>query len=343
MPGKLADQAVLITGGAGYIGRHAVLAFLESDYRVVVLDNLSTGQRSAIPGGVPFVYGDVGDKQLVDRVIQKHNVSAVVHFAGSIVVPESVADPLKYYRNNTAASRVLVESCVEQGVGRFIFSSTAAVYGSPEKIPVTEDAPTQPVNPYGSSKLVTEWILRDAALAHDFRFVALRYFNVAGADPAGRAGQTTPNATHLIKVASEVATRSRDQMEIFGDDYDTPDGTCIRDYIHVSDLADAHVSALQHLVSSGQSLILNCGYGHGYSVHEVIEAVKREAGAELEVLVAPRRPGDTPAIVADPTRLGEFLGWRPRYDDLNIIVRTAIEWERKLAADKRHLAKQNEL
>ena len=284
---------------------------------------------------IPFNEGDVGDGELVGRVIREHGVGAVAHFAGSIVIPESVADPLKYYRNNTAASRNLIEACITNHVKYFIFSSTAAVYGHPETVPVSEDAPTTPINPYGTSKLMTEWILRDTAQAHDFRYVALRYFNVAGADPAGRTGQSTPDATHLIKIASQAALGLRQGIEVFGEDYDTPDGTCIRDYIHVSDLAAAHVDALGHLTAANENLVLNCGYGHGCSVREVLAAVEKEAGIHLNIRGAPRRPGDPATLVADASRLRNHFAWQPRYDDLGVIVGTAIDWERKLAGEAR--------
>ena len=332
------NNTILVAGGAGYIGSHAVLAFIEAGRRVVVVDDLSTGQSETVPDGVPLIEGDISDSALVDRVIREYGVGAVVHFAGSIVVPESVIDPLKYYRNNTAASRSLIEACVKGGVGRFIFSSTAAVYGLPEAAPVSENAPTAPINPYGTSKLMTEWMLRDTAAAHDFDYVALRYFNVAGAVPAGRAGQSTPNATHLIKIASQVVTGQRDYIEVFGEDYDTPDGTCIRDYIHVTDLADVHVEALRHLTDQSESLVLNCGYGHGYSVREVLKAVERTAGLDLDIRSAPRRDGDAVSLVADAGEIRKRFGWRPRYDDLDSIVRTAIDWERKLVEQSRRLA-----
>jgi UDP-glucose 4-epimerase len=327
----MGEKTVLVTGGAGYIGSHAVLALAEAGRRVVVVDDLSTGRRRAVPEGVPLVVGNVADSALIGSAIRDHGIGAVVHFAGSIVVPESVTDPLKYYRNNTAASRALIESCVDNGVGKFIFSSTAAVYGLPDKSPVPEDAPTAPINPYGASKLMTEWILKDTAAAHDFEYVALRYFNVAGADPAGRTGQSTPNATHLIKIASQVVAGLRDHVDIFGNDYGTPDGTCIRDYIHVTDLADAHVDALRHLLDGGGSLVLNCGYGRGYSVREVLSTVERVAGQSLDIRGAPRRAGDAETLIADAGEIGKLFGRRPRYDDLELIVRTAIDWERKLA------------
>ena len=323
---------VLITGGAGYIGSHAVLAFLDAGHDVVVLDNLSTGRRHLVPSSVPLVEGDAGDPALVADIIRQHKVGAVVHFAGSIVVPESVEKPLLYYDNNTCVSRSLIEACVDGGVRHFIFSSTAAVYGMPPEGPITEDTPTAPINPYGSSKLMTEWVLRDTALAHDFSYVALRYFNVAGADPEGRTGQSTPRATHLIKIASEVVVGLRNEIQLFGDDYDTPDGTCIRDYIHVSDLAAAHVDALRHLSVGGDSTVLNCGYGRGYSVREVLQRVEQEAGVTLNIRTAPRRPGDAVTLVADSSRIKERFGWQPAHDDLGVIVRTALDWERQIAA-----------
>ena len=327
--------AIIVTGGAGYIGSHAVLAFCEAAYPVVVVDDLSTGRRDCVPDGIPFIEGNAGDADLMGRVIRDHGVGAVVHFAGSIVIPESVADPLKYYRNNTAASRNLIAACVANHVRHFIFSSTAAVYGLPETVPVSEDAPTTPINPYGTSKLMTEWMLRDTAEAHDFTYVALRYFNVAGADPAGRTGQSTPNATHLIKIASQAAVGLRQGIQLFGEDYDTPDGTCIRDYIHVSDLAAAHVDALEHLTAANKNLVLNCGYGHGYSVREVLAAVEKEAGIRLDIQSAPRRSGDAVTLVADASRIRNDFAWHPRYDDLATIVRTAVDWERKLAGEGR--------
>lgn len=330
----VSKEVVLITGGAGYIGSHAVLAFREAGYGVVVLDDLSTGQRGAVPANVPFVQGDIANVDLVASLIKRHGIDAVVHFAGSIVVPESVSDPLKYYLNNTCKSRDLVQACIDNRLRRFIFSSTAAVYGIPGKVPISETAPTAPINPYGASKLMTEWILRDTAAAHDFNYVALRYFNVAGADPAGRTGQSTPNATHLIKVASQAATGLRGHIEIYGQDYSTSDGTCVRDYIHVTDLAAAHVDALRHLGTNEDTLVLNCGYGRGYSVLEVLKAVEQDAGVRLDLRAAPRRQGDPAILVADPTAIREMLGWRPKHDDLGQIVRTAIDWERGLTAKR---------
>lgn len=332
------DGAVLVTGGAGYVGSHAVLALREARQRVVVLDNLSTGFRQAVPTDVPFVFGDVGDDERVARLIEVHGVTAVMHFAGSVVVPDSVREPLEYYRNNTIKSHRLIEACLGGGVNQFIFSSTAAVYGNPATIPVTEEAETRPINPYGSSKLMTEWILRDTAAASALRYVALRYFNVAGADPAGRAGQSTRRATHLIKVACEAAVGRRAAIEVFGNDYPTPDGTGVRDYIHVSDLAEAHVRALHHLNAGGGCLTLNCGYGRGHSVTQVIEAVERVSRRRLAVRRGPRRAGDPPALVASAEKLRTVLGWRPRHDDLDEIVATALAWELRLAETARAAA-----
>jgi UDP-glucose 4-epimerase len=323
-------MTVLITGGNGYIGSHAVLAFREAGFDVVVVDDLSTGHRDAVPADVPFVEGDVGDISQMQGVIQAHKVTSVVHFAGSLVVPESIDNPLAYYLNNTAASRNLIQACVDSGVPRFIFSSSCTVYGSPDALPVLEDAPTAPINPYGRSKLMTEWILQDAAAAHNFTSISLRYFNVAGADAQGRAGQSTFGATHLIKVASEAVVGLRDGVEIFGEDYDTPDGTCIRDYIHVTDLVDAHVQALRYLEAGGESQVLNCGYGRGFSVKEVLETVQRVAKTELNIHSGPRRAGDAPAIFANPSRIRDTLEWRPTHDDLTEIVESAIRWERLL-------------
>lgn len=320
---------VLITGGAGYIGSHAVLAFQAAGTPVVVLDDLSSGRRAAVPGDVPFVAGDAGDPDLVGALIQEHRISAVVHFAGSIVVPESVADPLKYYRNNTCVSRNLIQACVDHGVRHFVFSSTAAVYGTPERVPIPEEAPTAPINPYGASKLMTEWILRDTAAARDFQYLALRYFNVAGADPEGRSGQSTGAPTHLIEVANHAARGLREQMEIFGQDYDTPDGTCIRDYIHVSDLAEAHVLALDFLKAGGESTALNLGNGRGFSVREVIEVMQLVSGRKFKVRIGPRRPGDPARLVADPSRARQVLGWTPKRADLDTQVADAWNWHRK--------------
>jgi len=324
-------MTVLITGGAGYIGSHAVLAFREAGYEVVVVDNLATGHRDAVPAEVPFIKCDVGDLQRVQETIQAHGITTVIHFAGSLIVPESVEKPLAYYLNNTAASRNLVEVCVKTGVRHFIFSSTAAVYGIPERLPIAETAPTEPINPYGRSKLMTEWILNDAAAAHRLGVVALRYFNVTGADPEGRTGQSTPNATQLVKVASEAATGLRDEVIIFGQDYDTPDGTCIRDYIHVTDLVDAHVRALRYLEAGGESQVLNCGYGHGFSVIEVLDKVQEVSGANFVIRTGPRRPGDPPEVFADVSRIRDVLAWRPSHDDLTEMVASTVRWENALA------------
>ncbi|SMF67064.1 UDP-glucose 4-epimerase GalE [Allosphingosinicella indica] len=324
--------AVLVTGGAGYIGSHAVLALLDAGWPVVVIDNLVTGFRWAVPGAAAFVEGDIADQPLVARVIAEHGVGAIMHFAGSVVVPESVSDPLKYYENNTVKSRALIESAVKGGVRHFIFSSTAATYGIPESVPVAEDAPTRPINPYGWSKLMTERMLADTAAAHPINYCALRYFNVAGADPHGRTGQSTAGATHLIKVAVEAATSKRDGVAVYGSDYDTPDGTGVRDYIHVSDLADAHVDALEMLVRDpAASHVMNCGYGRGFSVLEVLDAVDRVTNMRVDRRMEPRRAGDPDALVADNARILETLPWRPRRDDLDTIVAHALAWERSLA------------
>ncbi len=323
---------VLVTGGAGYVGSHVVHALIDAGWRVVVIDDLSTGRRQLVPSQAPLVVGDVGDGALVRRTLAAHGCQAVLHFAGSVVVPESVADPVTYYRNNTANSLSLVDSCLRAGVHRLIFSSTAAVYGIPETPgPATEDTPTRPINPYGLSKLMTEQMLADTAAVTELRYVALRYFNVAGADPAGRTGQATPNATHLIKVACEAALGTRDGVTVFGDDYDTPDGTGVRDFIHVADLAAAHVAALDHLAAGGDSQVLNCGYGHGFSVRQVLEAVQRIAGRQFPVRMGPRRPGDPPALVADSARMRLLFQWSPRHDSLDEIVATALAWEKKFA------------
>ena len=323
-------MSILVTGGAGYIGSHMVLELLDAGEEVVVFDNLSTGFRWAVPAKAQLVIGDDGDQELVRSILRKHSVDAIIHFAGSIVVPESVADPLGYYLNNTVKSRALIESAVAGGVHNFIFSSTAAVYGNPDKTPVSEDATLRPMSPYGSSKLMTEIMLADVARAHDFRYVALRYFNVAGADPKGRSGQSTPRATHLIKVACETALGKRSHIEVFGTDYPTRDGTCIRDFIHVTDLARAHSAALAHLRGGGTSDIYNCGYSKGFSVLEVIAAVKKAAGREFEVRRSPRRPGDPAAIVAASDKIRSALGWKPGHDDLDQIVTQALAWEERL-------------
>ena len=323
-------MTVLVTGGAGYIGSHMVLDLVAAGEPVVVLDNLSTGFSWAVARGVPLVVGESGDQALLTRLIREHGIDAILHFAASIVVPESVADPLGYYRNNTVNSRALFECAVQNGVRHIIFSSTAAVYGNPAEIPVTESAPTQPISPYGWSKLMSEIMLRDAGRAHDLKYVILRYFNVAGADPQGRTGQSTKGATHLIKVAVETALGLRPKLDVFGTDYPTPDGTCIRDYIHVADLTRAHSDALGYLRAGGASTTLNCGYGHGFSVLQVIDAVKRVAGVDFKVETAPPRAGDPAQIVADSSAARATLGWQPRYDDLDTIVRHALAWERVL-------------
>jgi UDP-glucose 4-epimerase len=327
-------MTVLVTGGAGYIGSHMVLALADAGERVVVLDNLSTGFRWAVDPRAMLVEGDTGDEALVARLLKEHAVAAIIHFAGSIVVPESVTDPLWYYLNNTVKSRSLIAAAVAAGVPHFIFSSTAAVYGNPAVTPVPENADLCPVSPYGSSKLMTEIMLADTARAHPLRYVALRYFNVAGADPAGRSGQSTPRATHLIKVACEAALGKRPYVEVFGTDYPTRDGTCVRDYIHVTDLAEAHMAALAHLRRGGASAVLNCGYSKGYSVLQVIDAIKRVSGVEFEVRLAARRPGDPASIVAASERIRAELGWVPAHDDLDKIVAEALAWERKLESLK---------
>jgi UDP-glucose 4-epimerase len=323
-------MTVLVTGGAGYIGSHMVLELLDAGEGVVVLDNLSTGFRWAVPDGVPLIVGDFGDEDLVTELLIRHRVDAIIHFAAKIVVPESVADPLGYYLNNTAKARTLLACAVDAGVKRFIFSSTAAVYGDPLHNPVTEDETLKPVSPYGRSKLMVEWMLEDTAKAHDLSYVVLRYFNVAGADPKGRSGQSTPNATHLIKVAVQTALGRREKIQVFGTDYPTPDGTCVRDYIQVTDLVRGHMDAMQHLRSGGASLTCNCGYAKGFSVLDVIGAVKKVSGVDFAVETAGRRPGDPAAIVADNHRVKSALGWTPKYDDLELIVRQALDWERRL-------------
>ena len=307
-----------------------VLALLDAGESVVVVDDLSTGFRSAVPPGVALVEGDFGDQALVERAIAEHGVSAIAHFAAKIVVPESVSDPLGYYLNNTAKARNLIESAVRSGVKHFIFSSTAAVYGETDAGLVTEDRPLKPVSPYGRSKLMVEWMLEDAGVAHGLRSVVLRYFNVAGADPKGRAGQSTRDATHLIKVAVQTALGRRAEMRIFGDDYPTPDGTCLRDYIQVTDLAQAHMDALRHLRGGGRNLTCNVGYARGYSVKEVVDVVRRVSGVNVKAVMSQRRPGDPAAIVASNDRIRSELGWMPKHDDLDAIVGQALDWERRL-------------
>ena len=323
-------MAVLVTGGAGYIGSHMVLALTDAGQDVVVLDNLTTGFAWAVSPKAKLVTGDIGDEALVSKLVAQHKIDAIVHFAGSIVVPESVADPLGYYLNNTVKSRALMAAAVAAGVKDFIFSSTAAVYGNVDSTPVLETVTPAPISPYGTSKWMTEIMLRDAHMAHGLNYVALRYFNVAGADPSGRTGQSTPRATHLIKVACQTALGQRPGMDVFGTDYPTPDGTCLRDYIHVSDLIAAHMDALAHLRRGGTSGIFNCGYGKGYSVLEVITAVERASGGPVKHTLVPRRAGDPAAIVAGATKVREVLGWQPRHDDLNFIVKTALDWEKHL-------------
>ena len=327
-------MSILITGGAGYIGSHVARQLGERKEKIVVLDNLSTGFRSAVLHG-ELVVGDTGDRELVSRVLREHDISTVMHFAAHTIVPESVSDPLKYYGNNTCSTRNLLQCSQQAGVKHFVFSSTAAVYGIPEGGIAAEDSPTRPINPYGTSKLMTEWMLRDLAAATPLRYVALRYFNVAGCDPGGRIGQSTPNASLLVKVACEAAVGRREHVAIFGTDYPTPDGTGIRDYIHVEDLADAHLRALDYLRGGGSSTVLNCGYGHGYSVREVLAAVERAAGHPLDVRERPRRAGDPPALIAIAERIRQVLGWVPRHDDLDTIVTTALAWEQHLAHTER--------
>ena len=323
-------NTILVTGGAGYIGSHVVQQLVTRGERVLVIDNLSSGFADAVPGA-ELIIGEVGDRALVTRILSENGVTAVLHFAAHTIVPESMSDPLKYYCNNTCSTRNLLESCVESGVQRFLFSSTAAVYGMTPGGVADEETPTLPINPYGRSKLMSEAMLRDVSAIGAMRHVILRYFNVAGCDPLGRIGQSTPNATLLIKAVCECAVGRRESISIFGTDYDTPDGTGIRDYIHVEDLAAAHLRALDHLYDDGESLTLNCGYGHGYSVREVIQAVERASGKSLNVIEKPRRAGDLPMLIARADQLRDRLGWQPAHDDLDFIVTTALAWERKLA------------
>ena len=323
-------MAVLLTGGAGYIGGHMVLALLDRGEQVIVVDNLSTGFAWAVPAAARLVVGDFGDAALISNLMDQYSIDSIAHFAAKIVVPESVSDPLTYYLNNTSKTRNLIECAVERGVRNFVFSSTAAVYGESSDKPVSEDAPPSPVSPYGRSKLMVEWMLEDTARVKNFHYMVLRYFNVAGADPLGRLGQSTPNATHLIKRAAQTALGRHAGMDIYGDDYPTPDGTCVRDYIQVSDLIDAHIAALDHLRAGGESLVCNCGYGRGYSVREVIDVVKRVSGADFEVRQQVRRAGDPATIVAQSDRIRAKLGWSPKNDSLEVIVRQALDWERRL-------------
>lgn len=328
-------MSVLVTGGAGFIGSHMVWRLVGSGETTLVLDNLVTGFDWAVAPEAKFVMGDCGDRNLVVRLIDEHSVDAIIHFAGSVVVPDSVSNPLAYYMNNTVRAHALIEAAVKGGVRHFIFSSTAAVYGTPAVTPVGENAPLAPESPYGRSKMMVEMILADTASAHDFTYTALRYFNVAGADPAGRTGQSTRGATHLIKVACEAALGKRDEMVVYGTDYPTPDGTCVRDYIHVTDLVAAHADALEHLRSGGGSLIANCGYGRGFSVLEVLDTVKAVSGRDFKVSFGERRPGDAVSVVASPALIKKQFGWQPRHDDLKEIVRNALDWEVSLSRRNR--------
>jgi UDP-glucose 4-epimerase len=327
-------MTVLVTGGAGYIGSHMVRALTDAGESVVVIDNLSTGFSQFVPEGVPLFIGDAADENLVEGVISAHQAETIIHFAGSVVVTDSMRDPLAYYRNNTMTTRSLLNAAVKCGVNRFIFSSTAAVYGNPDQVPVPEHAPTRPLSPYGSSKLMTDIILHDVAAAHGMNYVVLRYFNVAGADPQARIGLATIGATHLLKVAVEAATGQRAKIDVFGTDYPTPDGSCIRDFVHVSDLAQAHRAALSYLRGGGSSVTLNCGYGRGYSVKETIEAVRRISGRNFAVQYAPRRPGDIMTMIADSTLIRSTLNWMPQYDDLEAIAAHALKWEEKLFRER---------
>ncbi len=324
-------MTVLVTGGAGYVGAHMLLALADAGEDAVALDNLSRGARWLAPASAPLVVADVGDKAALAEVFAAHDIKEVIHFAGSLLIGQSIKDPLSYYRNNTANTLTLLEACIESNVWNFIFSSTASVYGRPETIPVSESAPVNSITPYGASMAMSEKILADAAAAYNLNYVTLRYFNVAGADPLGRAGEIG-KPTHLVKVAAQIAVGARkEELQIYGDDYPTPDGTAIRDYVHVNDLAEAHLQALELLRGGGESITLNCGYGRGYSVREVVEAVSRVSGEMLPFTVGPRRPGDPPQLIADSAAIRTVLDWRPRYDDIDFIVRTAMDWERKLA------------
>ena len=325
------NKQILVTGGAGYIGSHVVRQLGNAGESVISLDNLSTGFEAAVTAG-ELIVGDTGDAELLEKIFSSNDIDTVMHFAAHTIVPESVADPLKYYRNNTASSRTLLEAAARHGVRNIVFSSTAAVYGIPPDGRASEDSPTQPINPYGTSKLMTEWMLRDLSAAGGPGYVALRYFNVAGCEPSGTIGQSTPKATLLVKVACEAATGKRPGVAIYGTDYPTPDGTGLRDYIHVEDLATAHLNALTYLRNGGESTVLNCGYGHGYSVREVLAAVATANGEALNVNEEPRRAGDPPELVAVAERVREVLGWTPKFDDLDTIVRTSLEWERKIAS-----------
>src|ERR1700694_3171075 len=327
-------MTVLVTGGAGYIGSHTVHALVEAGESVCSIAHLATGFSTALPEGMPLFIGDAADENLIESVVEAHGVESIIHFAGSVVVTDSMRDPLAYYRNNTMTTRSLLNAAVKCGVSRFIFSSTAAVYGNPDQVPVPEDAPTRPLSPYGSSKLMTEIMLHDTASAHGMNYVVLRYFNVAGADPQARIGLATVGATHLLKIAVEAATGQRAKIEVFGTDYPTPDGSCIRDFIHVSDLAQAHRAALSYLRGGGTSVTLNCGYGRGYSVLETIEAVRRVSGRSFAVQYAPRRSGDIMTMIADTGRIRSTLDWTPQYDDLETIAAHALAWEEKLLRER---------
>ena len=334
------NKHVLVTGGAGYIGSHTALHLVESGYDVVVLDNLYSGHRWALPDGAEFYQGNIHDRDLVGEIIRKCNIDSVIHFAGHIVVPESVGNPAKYYQNNVIGSLNLIDTCIAKNVSQFVFSSSAAVYGIPEFCPVSEEVEPQPINPYGSTKLITEWTLRDFSAAgrnstaQPFNYVALRYFNVAGAHMGGGLGQATPEATHLIKVACQTACGTRPHLSIFGDDYPTADGSCIRDYIHVDDLAAAHLDALSYLNNGGESTVLNCGYGHGFSVKQVIDCVKTVSNVDFEVKIEPRRAGDAPELIADNKKIKRVLNWQPKHNDLATICRSAYLWEKKLHGDR---------
>lgn len=326
-------MSILITGGAGYIGSHVVSMLGDEGRELIILDNLSTGRKENILHG-KLILGDVGDEALLDEIFSSRKIEAVFHFAGSIVVPESVVNPIAYYINNTLNSFKLIRACLRHGVNKFVFSSTAAVYGTPAEGIASEETPTSPINPYGRSKLMTEWMLEDVSRAHDFSYVALRYFNVAGASRSGKIGQSTPKATHLLKAASELATKKRESMSVFGTDYPTKDGTCIRDYIHVDDLARAHLDALRYLEKNKKSQVLNCGYGRGFTVLEVIDAVERITSQKLNVKKDERRAGDACMLISNAKKIREILDWEPRFDDLTFIVKSAIEWEKKLPQEQ---------